>query len=356
MGIFFCLDDLLETLAFGDHAPTDTGLRFKAFVPVRNYPPECEGFFADALTLSSQPKVLDLNDHNGIYQLASLVEEVPLYQINLELLLDEALTERHHNNLIAKALYEAFEGQPLPNTIQPDKSKAGDALEGTLRHPMLGHLDKVTACRIYANFIRALPEGHAGYAFEKYVLGQHPEPFQSRFDGYLFGTGGKIRADLLLGFGIRNDFDPRRPLEDYVENGRSRVARMRITDKRELLWAWLEADSYQMRRCHDIDRILSLHGLPRMPNWLRTDVFNSLEKEAMKQVLGMQLVETDPGLSMLQKQPKIRKAVQDSAEGRVDESLQQLLSQTLNNTNAYSGAGKRFHFEATERAKEAKSL
>lgn len=353
MSIFFCLDDLLETLTFGD-AANDKALRFKAFVPVRNHPPECGGHFTDALTLASQPKVLDLNNHDGIYKLATLVEEVPLYQINLELLLDEALTERHHNKMIYKALYGAFEGQPLPNTIQ-DQTK-GDILEGTLRHPMLGHLDKVTLCSIYANFIRALPDGHDGYAFEKYILGRHPEPFQSRFDGYLFGTGGKIRADLLLGFGIRNDFDPRRPLEDYMENGRARVARMRITEKREILWAWLEADSYQMRRCHDIDRILSLQGLPRMPNWMRTDVFNCLEKEAMKQVLGAQLLESDSGLSMLAKQPGIRKAIQDSAEGRVDENLQQLLTQTLNTAHGYAGAGKRFCADAAIRARESKSL
>lgn len=353
MTAYFCLDDLLSRLLTGadGHAKTDM------FIPVQTTPPSCGGYREDALTLSSQPRLLDMNDPKGAYQLAMLIEDVPLYQVNLELLVDQILADRHTNKLVEQAVSKAFEGQPIPNTMGYDTNDGpADPLTGSLRHPMLGHLDKTTLCKIYLNFMRALPHGHAEYAFERHILGRHPEPFRERFSGYIFGDQGQIRADILLGFSVRNDYDPRRPLENYVESGRTKAVKMQISEPREMVWAWLEADHYQMRRCHDIDRLLAIRGLPRVPNWVRTDVFNCLEKEAMKQVLATQLLAVDPAFSVLPAQPQIRRAIEINAQNQIDESLQQLLNQTLTQGAQYSGAADKFYSRALIRAKEAKSL
>ncbi len=352
MSVYFCLDDLIESIL----AEPDQPVRMDAFVPVKTVIPACGGFRDDAIMLSSQPNILDLNELPGVHQLAGLLNEVPLYQINMELLLDRALEERHHNNLVAKALEQAFEKQPLPNTLKKGDGTLRDALDGSLLHPMLGHLDRVTLAKIYINFMRALPHGHDEFSFEKYILGTQMAPFGALFSGVVCGETGKVRGDILIGFGQRVDFDSRRHPENYVENGRAQATLMRIYEKNELLWAWLEADHYQMRRCFDIDRMLTLKGLPRIPNWTRSDVFRCLEKEAMKQVFAARLIAEDPRLTLLPRQNAIRKSVESCAQGQIDEGLQQLLGQILTAGTPYSGAAARFYSRATERAREAKTL
>lgn len=357
MSVYFCLDDLLETLVQtpGENADLDL------FVPVSTTPASCNDHREDALTLSSSPKLLDLNDSKSAYLLASLVDEVPLYQINLELLVDAILTERHNNQKIAQAIAVAFGGTPLPQTLeQAADDNAPDILPndliGSLRHPMIGHLDKATLAKIYLSFMQALTHGHEHFSFERHILGQHLAPFKERFDGYVFANGGKVRAAILLGFSTRNDYDPRKPLESYVDSGLKKAEAMQITEMREMIWAWLEADHYQLRRCHDLDRVLTLKGLPRMPNWIKTDIFNCLEKEAIKQVLSQRIVEQNRALSLLQNAPHIKKAIETNAAGHVDEFLQQMLAQTLGNDTQYARAADKFYTRALDRARESKAL
>jgi hypothetical protein len=352
MSVYFCLDDLIEAVLEDPDQP----IRMNVFVPVRTTMPECNDQRDDASVLSSQPNILDLIELRGLHQLAGLLDEIPLYQINMELLLDTILTARHHNNLVAKALEQAFEGQALPNTLKKGDGTLRDSLDGSLMHPMLGHLDKATLAKIYVNFMRALTHGHEEFSFEKYVIGTHIDPFSELFSGVVCGETGHVRADILIGFSQRVDFDSRRHPENYVENGRSQATLMRIQEKHELLWAWLEADHYQMRRCFDIDRMLTLKGLPRIPNWTRSDIFRCLEKEAMKQVFAARLIAEDPRLSLLPTQNAIRKNIESCAQGQIDEGLQQLLGQTLTSGTPYSGSAARFYSRAIERAREAKTL
>lgn len=357
MTVFFCLDDLLETLVQDPAHNADLDL----FIPVSTTPANCKDHREDALTLSSTPKLLDFNDPKSAYQLAALIDEVPLYQVNLELLVDAILTARHDNQMVAQALNIAFDGTPIPNTVtQTTEDDAPDVLPhdliGSLRHPMLGHLDKTTLSKIYLGFMKALPHGHDEFSFERHILGRHIAPFKERYDGYVFIKTGKVRAAILLGFSTRKDFDPRKPLESYVDSGLKKADAMQITEMREMIWAWLEADHYQMRRCHDLDRVLTLKGLPRMPNWIKTDVFNCLEKEAIKQVLAQRIVAQDPSLSILQNTPHIKRAVEANGAGQVDEFLQQMLSQTLTQDTQYSRAADRFYGRACDRARESKSL
>ncbi|MDB5490456.1 MAG: hypothetical protein JWO78_305 [Micavibrio sp.] len=352
MSVFFCLDDVFEILAARDKE--DFSLDY--FVPVHTRKIQCNGFRDDCLTLLSQPQMMDLNDPKAFYQMASLIEEIPLYHINLELVVDDILTQRHHNLMVGKAIQDAFGTQALPATTHGDAGKMGENIDGRLRHPMIGHLDKVTLCKIYLNFMRALPHGHDQFSFERFIIGRHAGPYHTQFDGYIFGEGGKVSAGILLGFGTRSDYDPRQPLQVYIESGQRQAKAMHITDRSELLLAWLEADHYQMRRSHDIHRILTLRGLPRMPNWVRTDVFHCMEKEAMKQIFATKLLGLDPDLNVAKKQPAIRKTLLLSAQGNIDDDLQKLLGQILNTGMAYSGVAEKFHEQAQLREKEARAL
>lgn len=349
MAVYTCVDQLIAAM-------TRDGSGLDAMVPVQTSNPGCDGHDGDSLILSSQPKLMDINDLRGAHQLASLLDEVPLYQINMELLLDRILIERHNNAVITAALEAAFEGQPLPNTLRKDAVISADTLDGTLMHPMIGHLEKNVLAKIYINFMRALPHGHDAFAFETYIIGQHAGPFAERYDGFVCGATGLVKASLLIGFGQRVDFDPRQRPENYVESGRAQATLRRAARSRDLLLAWRDADNDQMRRTHDIDRMLTLPGMPRMPNWTRNDIFYCLEREAMKQVFAERLIDADPRLALLPTQTAIRTAIEASAKGEVDEALQQLLGQTLNTSTPYSGAARRFHDRAAERARAFSTL
>ena len=120
-----------------------------------------------------------------------------------------------------------------------------------------------------------------------------------------------------------------------------------------MIWAWLEAEAYQQRRCHDVDRIMKLSNLPKIPNWVRVDIFCCLEKEAMKQFYSESLLRKDPELSLLEKAPQLKRAITLNANDEVNPTLQTLMSQILTQGNSYSGAAEQFSQEALERSKEA---
>lgn len=350
MPIHFSISHILDLL---EKSNEDGRARYQMMIPVSTDIPDCNGYPDDAFTLSSTPMLMDINDDQSIHPLAMLLDEAPLYHINMQLMLDDALTERHNNATLEKALEKAFSPDPLPNTMTSG-DRAVDEPAGTLRHPMLEHVDTTTLCRLFTRFLRALPEGQKDYSFERNILGKHQERFMETFDGFLSGNAGKVKAEILVGFGTRRDHDLTRPMESYTENGYKVARRMAISEPHELLWAWLEADNYQMRRCRDIDRLLRLGGLPRVPNWIRTDVFSFLEKESMKQYFAEMMKNADHDLSFMGDAQILKKAIDSSAQGQVDEMLQQLLQQTLNSNAPYAGAAGHFVDAAAEREREAK--
>jgi hypothetical protein len=348
MTLYFNIHDVLDRL---EKTPEE-GHEQNVLIDVTTTPPQTGDFPEDTFLLASTPRLLDLESHDAPRQLAKLLEEAPLYHINMELALDEALTQRHRNATVLKALEKAFVSETLPSTLQIEEKKPDD-IAGSLRHPMLGHIDIQSLCSLYLGFLNALGGGRQDFSFENYILGAREKRFLEHFDGFLQGGQGKIKADILLGFGHRHDHDPAKKLEDYVQEGQKKARRMNITDPQELVWAWLEADNYQMRRCLDIHRLKSIHGLSRLPAWVHADIFSLLEKEAMKQHFSEALAQADTALALLGKTPLLKKSLQLSAQGHVDELLQQLLSQTLNVGASYSGAAHKFADAAAQRRREA---
>ncbi len=344
------MSDILDQL---EKIPAEGRARFQMMIPVSESIPDCGGFADDAFTLSSTPKLLDINDDQSVYELGMLLDDAPLYHINMQLVLDEALGERHKNAMLDKALEKAFAPDPLPNTLTSGDRYVDDPA-GTLRHPMLEHLDTVSLCRLYTALLRNLPQGQKDYGFERNILGKHRERFMEMFDGFMAQGEGKIKAEILVGFGSRRDHEFSRPMESYPEMGGKIARRMNITEAHELMWAWLECDNYQMRRCRDIDRLLRLGGLPRLPNWVRTDIYSFLEKEAMKQYFAQAMKQTDPALSFIGKDaPTLRAAIEANAADKVDELLQQLLKNAQGTATPYSGIAGHFVTSAQQREREA---
>lgn len=347
MTLYFCISEVLDEL---DKAGAGES-RLDALIPVVLEPPDCGGHREDAFTLSSFPRMLDLREPGSEQLLAELLDNVPLYNINMELILDEALSERHDNAYIETALNRAFDNQPLPNTLKPYNLSTNN-LSGGLSHPMLGHLEKAELCRIYIRFIAALDRNYDQFGFERNILGKHSERFTDFYDGFVTAHEGKVKAEILLAFGQRLGHDPSKPIESYTGNGKKLALKMRIEEPHELVWAWMEADNHQMRHCRDLDRILRVRGLPKMPNWVRSDIFNLLEKEAMKQVFASLLAEKDRGLTLLESSPALKQALGNNAAGQTDDLLKQLLTQTLNAGTEYAGAAASFVEGAEKRAHE----
>jgi hypothetical protein len=143
-------------------------------------------------------------------------------------------------------------------------------------------------------------------------------------------------------------------MESYAQSGERLAQKMNVTEPHEMVWAWLEADHYQMRRCRDIHRVKQVQGLPRAPNWVRADIFALMEKESIKRFLARALLKTNPGLSMLEPIPAVRGAMLVNAENKADEMLEQLLAQTVNAATPYAGSAETFAEAAAKRDAEAR--
>lgn len=351
MTTYFFVGDVFEQITKhgGDGDLTAIVASVSKTIPEKRVPPE------DVFSLSGNPNLLDTGDAYAAEKLAHLIENVPLYQLNLEMALDDALTERHKNRVVREALEQAFDGGALPNTLTVTTEESDPARPAaSLRHPVLGHMESDQLAVSYLRFINALGRDGGDYNFGMRIIGRQIEPFLRHFDGYFCGDYGEIRVSLLIGFGIRQDHDPAHTLTSQIEAGKMRAQSMGITDERELLWAWLEADHYQLRRCQDLDRVLRIQGLGRHPNWVKSDILGILERESMKQYFAERIVKSDTALKLLDKAPLLKKAILSDSNNEVDETLQQILSQTVNANSAYSGAAGAYAEKITQREQQAR--
>ena len=350
---FYCINHVLDSL---EKIPGEDKDKMDSLVKVTKTQPESATHSDDVFILSSTPNLLNVNDDQNAQKLADLIEAVPLYHINMELILDEALAERHHNAVIENALNQAFSGQPIPSTLKAQEEKSSEDVSGNLRHPMVGHLDNKALCALFIKFLSHIPRDQNHYAFEKSILGKHTARFLEYYDGFLAHEYGMVKALILIAFGMRADHLTDKHGENHVEEGQKKARKMRIEDPLEIILAWLEADNYQTRRCMDLDRIMNFTNLPKTPNWVRADIFCCLEKEAMKQFFAKSFIDKDPSLSLIEQAPNLKQAIELNASGHANEALQQLLSQTLSQANSYSGAAGKFVELAKKREADAKKI
>jgi hypothetical protein len=349
MALYFCIHDVLDQLGKINQQER----RMHALIPVSYAPPACGGFKEDAFSLNSFPKILDLNDQeNTKHQLALLLAEAPLYKNNLILLLDDALTERHFNNHLMEAVTATYRKKAIPQTLDHKNNKTD--YTGNLRHPELEKYDNIRLSEIYIKLVRKLGKINHLYDFEPNVIGKDITPLLSQYDGFANISGGKIKADILIGFGTRQDYKPALNRTNCLEEGYTKAMKMEISEPHELIWAWMEAEHYQMRRCYDIDQLLNLKGLPRIPNWVRTDAISMLEKEGMKQIFAEKYLKIDPECTILNGATEITETLKQNGARKIDEFLERLLDETSNVGGQYNNAAGLFHQRAQYRIREAR--
>lgn len=343
MTVFFTIGDIIDQM---DKSKSKDKSGWDQLIPVDDSIPACGGYPEDAFILSSKPRILDLDTDDSTHDLAVLLEKVPLYRLNMELALDDALTEQPRNAVLDKALKTAFAEREPP--------ELPGAEEGNLRHPALGDMSDQQLAATYAKFIRIIGPERSAFGFERAILGHQKARFTEHFDGYLHNGRGRIKASLLLGFGARRDHESVRASENPAQHGERLARKMKISDIKELLWAWLEADDFQMRRTRDLHRLLSIPDLPRLPHWARTDLALLQEKEAMKKVFAAQIKKIDPSFSCAKDAPALLKALTDSAAAITDPLLPPVIARASATAGAYNGEADKFSRQAAQRMKEVK--
>ena len=249
---------------------------------------------------------------------------------------------------IRAALEQAFPPQHYPQHLSGPSHKPE---EGNLHHPALAHMSDAELAQAYCAFVQHLtPHAAQNYTLTQ-ILRQHGAGFLEEYQGYSDRAGTFIALEHIFTHANRADYDPSRPIEDYIENGRERATSMGLKTFDDIARAYLQAEQYQLRRAQDIEGIMSLK-LDAPPHWVRQDIFALLEREAMKQVFGLHLIESPDFAALFKTRPNLKKSIEIHADGHVDSELQQLLSETLNENARYSGSAGRFAAKVELRLKE----
>ncbi len=344
MAYYFCLRDAISKLK----PLPDEGAAGSPFLLVTpDVPADIENR-EDVLVLSGA-EVLKLGGEEGAFNLTALLAQNPLYRLNTEILMDGALVEAESNTDIRTALEHAFPPQQYPQHLSGASHKPE---EGNLHHPALAHMSDAELALAYCNFVQHLAQHTAQNYTLTHILRQHGAGFLAEHNGYADKAGTFIALEYIFTHANRADYDPSHPIEDYIENGRERATSMGLKTFDDIARAYLQAEQYQLRRAQDIEGIMSLK-LDTPPHWVRQDIFALLEREAMKQVFGLHLIESPDFAALFKTRPNLKKSIEIHANGHVDTELQQLLSETLNENSRYSGSAGRFAAKVENRLQES---
>jgi hypothetical protein len=264
----------------------------------------------DVLAAGPDLRLLHLVEAQGTEALATLLEEAPLYRINLEMLLDTALLARAREPHLAALLEDAYAPDALPGTL-PHPPGAGPE---HLRHPMLAHMHPGALARFYAGFIARLAESGAeeaglleAYGFA-HVLHKNRTRLLEHWDGYTQGPrGAAALAPLLL--------TAQRP-EDSAEGLPS-----------DPMDCYLDLTLRQYHRAQTVDRVLSLGLGPKAPAWVLEDVRTLLAWEEQKRAAAQDLARV--GAHRKAGAALTAAIERDSTGGHVSPVLTRLVAETL---------------------------
>lgn len=321
-------------------------------------PPDAETPPSPWLVLSNTSKlrILDLNGAQGREALAVLMDENPLYRITLELLIDRALMEARQDPARLKGVRQAFSPEEAPEPVT-DSMAEKYAFAGVLRFPVIASRTHLQLVELYLKLYGATFPDHAdAHAHLAALLGGYPDRLAEQWDGLMWKNFGWVRLDRLIYEAERLDHDPEVTFESYVSRGRAAAEALAVADPKALLAAWAQAERVQRELCRDIDAVLALPDIRRLPRWVRADVFRILEREAMKQVFAENLIPAMSAWPALRRTRALADPIEANAKGEVAPLIQQLLNQTLSADARYAGAGEMFAVQAERRWVEARTL
>lgn len=321
---YFCLSAALP--------PEGTAPVTKHFAPIRAEPGACNCGPEELFETGPGLRLLDLSQEGEGKDLAALLEAAPLYRINTEMLLDEALAARRSDAALAAALEAAYAPQTLPRTLPAPTldapSRIPDA-QGQLRHPLLSHMSGWDMARFYVSVLEKLSplrDLARAYGFPE-ILHKNRARFLKYFDGYILGPTGAAHLPALLASAQR-----------LGEAELAPAASCDIAD--EALDCYLERALHQYHRARAIDRVMGLGLEGETPEWVRADVRTLLQWEEEKQTCARALLKVG---ALKGKNDALSQAIaRDGQGGHVAPALARLVSETLSSGAAggapYSGA------------------
>jgi hypothetical protein len=301
-------------------------------------------------------RILELDRPNGREALAKILTEVPLYRITLELLVDKILKEAHNDPARMKGVKAAFAPEDPPEAIA-DAMAERYAFAGVLNFPIIASRTDVELIELYLKLYGAAAADHADIQIHlAAMMGGYPDRMTQHCDGLLWRGQGWVRMDKLIYDAERVDSDPEITFESYVPRGRSAAEGMAVSDPEALLAAWIQAERVQRELCRDIDAILRLPDIRRLPRFVREDVFRILEREAMKQVFAEGIVKAFSDWPELRRARTLTDPIEANARGEVSPLIQQIMNQTLSADARYAGSAEAFALQAERRWSEASRL
>ena len=355
---YFCMDDVLETLERRTNASDKTPPLVRFYTdPISSYSHEEDSFVVDR-----DDNILDFSDVSKTDVLHGLTHDVPLYHINLELAIDNALSQAQNDQVLYAKLTKAFKSQEAIRSLKKIAVGGQDTLlEDSLNFPGIGYIYPERMCRIYIRFLEEIQNHERyldSYGFLNGVLHLYRHRFLKTYDGYLTPAEGRIKPSWLLenGYRIDHEKDKIMDFQDYLAEGDLKARKENFSHSHDYLKAWLEADGYQLRRCRTMMRAARLLPEGCSPDWIRTDLLKILEKEAMKQHYAKCLMEQDPSCELLETRDTLREAVENNARGIADQNIEICMRNMLKLGQPEADSASKFMTLAESRRSEAQNI
>ncbi|MBU6234902.1 MAG: hypothetical protein KGQ41_03580 [Alphaproteobacteria bacterium] len=309
-----------------------------------------------ALADTSSINMLDFDTVNGREAYAALMAETPLYRITAELLVDQILFDSMKDAARMKGVRAAFAPEDAPEPIIETIAKKYE-FAGTLRFPVIATRTDVQLLELYLKLYGpACPQHGSIETHLMALMGGNTQRLLEKCDGMSWRARGWVRLDKIVYDAERLDHDPDVTFESYVTRGRAAAEALAVSEPEPLLAAWIQAERVQRELCRDIDAVLRLGDIRRLPRWVRADVFRILEREAMKQVFAEGITKQYAEWPALRRCTHLSEPISANAKGEVAPLIQQLLNQTLSADARYAGSAEAFAVQAERRMREAKRL
>ncbi|PCI00776.1 MAG: hypothetical protein COB76_02845 [Alphaproteobacteria bacterium] len=167
-------------------------------------------------------------------------------------------------------------------------------------------------------------------------------------------NGASVLLSSAFHYAERDDNDdiPRVNAEEYTARGEEIARSLHFGSAVEYLAAWMNEDRKQTALMRDVDAVLSLGVLSKLPQWIRHDLMMILESETMKQIFAHRFFVEDKASSL---QPALehllKEALRHSANSKTDPLISKLMSKSMQTPPIYDGSAATFQKEAARRMK-----
>jgi hypothetical protein len=288
-------------------------------------------------------------------KLTQIFKSSPLYKTQLTFALDFALQFRQRSDELSQAINKAFHPLKLPEPYKSEKKSAYE-FKGELQYQFLDTVPMDDLLQIYLNCLNIEElqnfEELLNALDLRHIVDANAEKFFQIYDGFKGRDRGCANLNVMIRGARRIGYDPDVPIEAYSDRGADIASRISVSSAESLINLWMRADKLQSDYCELLDAALANYKNAGRFKWVKGDIFNILEAEAMKQVYAKKLFRDFDAESLLRDKRHLRDALKLSAKDGVDDNIQKLLTQSLNSDFHYAGVAENFVKQASERELE----